>query len=63
LVACGSVTRSPSKCGSCVSTVRLNGAYFSRAMRSQVSSTASNVSREWSAKRSRVFSVSACSQL
>ena len=46
-----------------VSTVRLNGAYFSRAMRSQVSSTASNVSREWSAKRSRVFSVSACSQL
>ena len=34
-----------------MSTVRLNGAYFSRAMRSQVSSTASKVSREWSAKR------------
>ena len=35
---------------------RLNGAYFSRAMRSQVSSTASKVSREWSAKRARAVS-------
>jgi hypothetical protein len=41
---------------------RLNGAYFSRAMRSQVSNTASKVSREWSAKRARWFSDSACSQ-
>ncbi|MNR59145.1 hypothetical protein D3C85_1803380 [compost metagenome] len=31
-------------------------------MRSQVSSTASKVSREWSAKRSRAFSVSTSSQ-
>jgi hypothetical protein len=29
-----------------VSAMRLNGAYFSRAIRSQVSSTESNVSRE-----------------
>ncbi|MNT59358.1 hypothetical protein D3C72_1968620 [compost metagenome] len=61
-VACGRMTFSPSKCGSCVSTVRLNGAYFSRAMRSQVSSTASKVSREWSAKRSLWLSFSASSQ-
>ena len=47
-------TFSPSKRGSSVSTRRLNGAYFSRAIRSQVSSTASKVSREWSAKRARV---------
>src|SRR5260221_7423182 len=53
------MTFSPSNCGSCVSTVRLKGAYFSRAMRSQVSSTASKVSREWSAKRSRSPSASA----
>jgi hypothetical protein len=58
-VACGRITRSPSKRGSSVSTRRLKGAYFSRAMRSQVSSTESKVSREWSAKRSRCSSDSA----
>jgi hypothetical protein len=52
-VACGRCTRSPSKCGSCVSTRRLKGANFSRAMRSQVSSTEAKVSAEWSAKRGR----------
>ena len=49
-------TRSPSKCGSSVSLSRLNGANFSRAIRSQVSSTESKVSREWSAKRGRAVS-------
>ena len=45
---------SPSKRGSSMSARRLNGANFSRAMRSQVSSTDAKVSREWSAKRGRV---------
>ena len=56
-VASGRTTRSPSgpdtTWGSCVSASRLKGANFSRAMRSQVSSTASKVSRECSAKRGR----------
>ena len=45
-VARGRTTFSPSKRGSSVSTSRLNGAYFSRAIRSQVSNTAPKVSRE-----------------
>src|SRR6218665_2898399 len=57
----GSITRSPSKYGSWLSTVRLKGAYFSRAIRSQLSSTASKVSRECSAKRLRLVSVGTCS--
>src|SRR5574343_1610288 len=56
------MTFSPSKRGSSMSTVRLNGAYFSRAMRSQVSSTASKVSWLWSAKRSRCCRFSTFSQ-
>ena len=60
-VACGNTTMSPSTKGSWVSTSRLNGAYFSRAIRSQVSSTASKVSREWSPKRARSHKASVSS--
>ena len=54
----GKTTRNPpwpsgSVRGSWVSTSRLKGANLSRAMRSQVSRTASNVSRLWSANRGR----------
>ena len=45
-VAAGRCTRPPTKRGSSVSIRRLNGANFSRAMRSQVSSTDAKVSGE-----------------
>jgi hypothetical protein len=55
------VTRSPSNVGSLASLLRLCGANRSVAMTSQVSSAASNVYREWSAKRGRFVSDSASS--
>ena len=55
-LAAGRCTFSPSNQGSSVSARRLNGANFSAASFSQMSSTASKVSRVWSAKRSRACS-------
>jgi len=61
-LAWGRCTFSPSNHGSSVSARRLNGAYFSRAIFSQVSITEAKVSREWSAKRGRALSASTFSQ-